>query len=121
MKHAATAFAIGLSCFSGLVSAGDGYSYICTHEHNTRIIDVIYLQRESSVPCEVRYTKKGSVESEETLWNATYTTGFCEDKAEGFMKQQQDWGWSCKKEEPARPVQLPEDKEQPGPVQLPAY
>ncbi|AMO55730.1 hypothetical protein [Endozoicomonas montiporae] len=119
MKNAAFAFAIGLGCFSTLASAGDSYSYTCVHGRDTRVIDVIYLQRESPVPCEVRYTKKGRVKGEETLWNANYTIGFCEEKAEKFMQQQEEWGWSCKKDEPVQPAQLPEDSEMPKPVQLP--
>lgn len=108
MKHAAIALTLGLSCFSGLAAAGDSYSYTCTHHKDTRIIEVMYLQRESSVPCEVHYTKKGRVDSEETLWNASYSVGFCEEKAKKFMKQQQDWGWACTKDEMMKPVQLPE-------------
>ncbi|UYM15341.1 hypothetical protein [Endozoicomonas euniceicola] len=119
MKHAATALAIGLSCYSAQATAGDSYSYTCLHGRDTRIIDVIYLQRESPVPCEVRYTKKGSVESEETLWNANYAIGFCEEKAENFMKQQEEWGWACQKDKPLQPVKLPEDSEIAEPGQLP--
>lgn len=110
MKKAVIALIAGLSYLPGLASANDSYSYTCRHSNNTRVIEVLYLQRESPVPCEVRYTKTGSKESAETPWQANYTVGFCEQKAEEFVEQQKGWGWKCEKDAPEKPgsVQLPE-------------
>ena len=111
MNKVAIALTAGLSCLSGLASGNDSYSYTCRHSNDTRIIDVLYLQRESPVPCEVRYTKHGSEESVETPWNASYTVGFCEQKAGELVEKQKDWGWKCEKDTPVKavqPVQLPE-------------
>ncbi|WP_062269893.1 hypothetical protein [Endozoicomonas arenosclerae] len=107
MYKASLAILVGLG-MTGLASASDNYSYTCSYGKQERKIDVMYLQRESSVPCEVRYTKDGQ---EETLWNASYTKGYCEDKAAEFVKKQESWGWSCSIDKPAIDDSLPEDKE----------
>ncbi|MGI9282418.1 MAG: hypothetical protein ACR2PX_22700 [Endozoicomonas sp.] len=107
MYKASLAILVGLG-MTGLASASDNYSYTCTHANQERKIDVIYLQRESSVPCEVRYTKDGQ---EETLWNASYTEGYCEEKATEFVKKQEGWGWSCSVDQPETDDSLPEDAE----------
>ena len=107
MKPIAFALAVSLAGLSGHAMAGDSYSYTCTHMNDTRIVEVLYLQRESPVPCEVRYTKKdsqGNTISEDTLWSAGYSVGFCEQKAEEFIQKQEDWGWSCTGKELMRPV-----------------
>ncbi|MRI33686.1 hypothetical protein EOPP23_11885 [Endozoicomonas sp. OPT23] len=83
----------------GLVStaqANTSYAFSCKHFKEERKVEVVYLQRESSLPCEVRYTKD---EVSETLWNANYTKGYCEDKAAEFVEKQEDWGWSCQRVE----------------------
>ena len=109
MKKASLALLIGFTTFSGLAVANDNYSYTCKHSHEQRKIDVIYLQRESSVPCEVRYIK---ADSEETLWTANYTKGYCEEKASEFVAKQEGWGWSCAMDTPVTDDSLPEDKEE---------
>ncbi|WP_051785707.1 hypothetical protein [Endozoicomonas numazuensis] len=107
MYKASLAILVGLG-MTGLASASDNYSYTCTHAKQERKIDVIYLQRESSVPCEVRYTKD---DQEETLWNASYTEGYCEEKASEFMKKQEAWGWNCAMDQLQTDDSLPEDTE----------
>lgn len=107
MYKASLAILVGLG-MTGLVSASDNYSYTCHRGGLERKISVVYLQRESSVPCEVRYTK-GS--REETLWNASYTAGYCEDQASEFVKKQEGWGWSCTTDQSQTDESLPEDTE----------
>ena len=59
MKKAPIAFAMMLSV-CGYASANDSYGYECRHSHSSKIreVEVVYLKRESGVPCEVNYTKK---------------------------------------------------------------
>lgn len=111
MYKASLVTLVGL-VMTGLASASDNYSYTCTYGKQERKVSVIYLQRESSVPCEVRYTK-GS--QEETLWNASYTVGYCEDRASEFIKKQESWGWVCTLDQPKVDDSLPEDTEAKAP------
>lgn len=108
MKKASLALALSLAGLSGMAMANDSYSYTCKHNHEQRKIEVLYLKRESKIPCEVRYIKK---DSEETLWTANYTEGYCEEKATEFVKKQEGWGWMCSLDEPVVDDSLPEDKE----------
>ena len=94
MKKAPIAFAMMLSV-CGYASANDSYGYECRHSHSAEVreVEVVYLKRESSVPCEVNYSKDGV---QENLWNASYTPGYCESKAKGFLDNLKGWGWECK-------------------------
>ena len=94
MKQLASVLGLALAVSGSMAFAQDGYSYQCTHNSSVRTIEVVYLQRESAVPCEVNYIKDGVQES---LWNARYEEGYCEAKAAEFSKRQEEWGWSCKK------------------------
>ena len=100
MKKSVFALAMAVSVCSGSVVADEGYTYECKHGRDVRKIDVVYLQREASVPCEVNYTKDGV---QETLWNATYSEGYCETRAKEFVEKQQGWGWDCKLTEGTEP------------------
>ena len=99
MKKNLLALAMAVS-FSGSALAGDGYTYECAHGRDIRRIDVVYLQRESLVPCEVNYTKDGVQES---LWNASYSEGYCEARAREFVEKQRGWGWDCQLTEGTEP------------------
>lgn len=100
MKKSVFALAMAASVVSGSVVAGEGYTYECKHGRDVRKIDVVYLQRESLAPCEVNYTKDGV---QETLWNATYSEGYCESRAKEFVEKQRGWGWECKLAEGVEP------------------
>ena len=92
MNKSVFALVMAVSVFSGSAVAGDGYTYECVHGRDIRKIEVVYLQRESLVPCEVNYTKDGVQES---LWNASYSEGYCEARAKEFVEKQKSWGWDC--------------------------
>ena len=77
------------------LQAAENYGYVCTYESGVRNIEVVYLQEDSTVPCEVRYIKD-SVSN--TLWNAQREVGYCESKAEAFVEKIEGWGWSCGRE-----------------------
>ena len=66
-----------------------------TYGTQTRVVEVFFLQSDSPVPCEVNYIKGDAPGV--TLWDARYTVGFCEAKAEEFVKRQESWGFSCKR------------------------
>lgn len=92
MKKSIFALTMAASVVSGSVTAGEGYTYECKHGQDVRKIDVVYLQREAIVPCEVNYTKDGI---QATLWNAAYSEGYCETRAKEFVEKQEGWGWNC--------------------------
>ena len=99
MRAGFLASAMMLAGWSTLAAANDSYSYECRHNDDLRTIEVLYLQRESPVPCEVRYTKDewGKDKVSETLWKANYEVGFCEDEARKFVEKQEGWGWRCQR------------------------
>jgi len=76
------------------IQAAENFSYLCSLNGNERKVEVVYLQEDKRVPCEVHYIK-GSVS--QLLWNARREEGFCELKAEAFIQKQVSWGWSCQK------------------------
>ena len=94
MKKASLAFAVLFFVWGGTAVASDSYTYQCRHASSPEIreIEVVYLQREAAVPCEVNYAKNGV---EERLWSASYTEGYCEAYAKGFVEKQKGWGWHC--------------------------
>ena len=94
MKRAPLAALLLLTSWTSAVLANDSYSYECRNGSDLRTIEVVYLQRESVVPCEVNYIKNGQ---SKTLWNARYDKGYCEDEAEKFVVKQKGWGWDCKR------------------------
>jgi hypothetical protein len=67
-------------------------TYVCTFGQKERVISVVYQDQEEKVPCEVRYQKDGTTE---TLWNAENKVGYCEEKAQGLVQSQREWGWFC--------------------------
>ncbi len=92
---------LSLVSLSNVTMANNNYGYKCQHGNEQRKIEVVYLQRESFLPCEVRYIKK---HSNKKLWGASYEKGYCEAEARKFMKIQEKWGWHCKKEMPTTPT-----------------
>ena len=115
MKQFSCVLGILLAAGSSMVSANDGYAYQCTFGERVRTIEVVYLQRESSLPCEVNYIKEGQ---QENLWNSRYTKGYCEAKAEEFIERQEEWGWSCTRSDEAKTDVEP--KAEPARVDQPA-
>lgn len=84
--------------FSLLVSvaqAETNYSFACKHDNSLRSIEVVYLEADATVPCEVRYHKDDETS---VLWSANNQLGYCELKAQGFAEKQEAWGWACSKE-----------------------
>ena len=111
MKKASFAVVAMLSMWSNIAVAGDGYAYECKHYNDVRKIDVVYLKRESLVPCEVNYTKNGV---QENLWNATYSEGYCEARAKEFLADQRGWGWECTLIEGEEPAVISTDDKYPS-------
>ncbi|MCH8529853.1 MAG: pilin [Saccharospirillum sp.] len=75
------------------LQAQQSQSWLCTFDNNERRIELAYLQPEQAVPCEVRYQR--DTEAWQTLWSATNEVGYCEQRAEAFVQQQEGWGWRC--------------------------
>jgi len=82
---------LATSMILAVSSAHAGMKTVCTHDSQTRVIEVVYSGPEV-VPCEVRYTKE---EGTQVLWSAQNATGYCEEKAEAFVEKQRGWGWNC--------------------------
>ena len=81
---------ISLSMIASYAIADE--TYLCTHGQQERVITVVYQDQEKKFPCEVRYQKEGITE---TLWTAENEVGFCEEKAQGLVEKQREWGWLC--------------------------
>ncbi|WP_053980072.1 hypothetical protein [Marinagarivorans algicola] len=66
--------------------------FVCTKNDTTRTIKINYAG-DAPVPCSVSY-QKGTA-SEQVLWAAQNSKGYCEEKATAFVEQQRNWGWEC--------------------------
>ena len=72
------------------------YRFECSKaDAEPAIVAVKYSRSGSPVPCEVNYTVNGNTEA---LWSASVKSGYCEAKAEAFIKQQRQLGWRCVKQ-----------------------
>lgn len=81
-----------LAILSTNTLALENISTTCHHGAQTRIIEVVYRDSDSPLPCEVQYTKEAGTE---TLWSAQNLEGYCEEKAAALVEKQQGWGWDC--------------------------
>ncbi|MDD7804121.1 MAG: hypothetical protein PUP46_00780 [Endozoicomonas sp. (ex Botrylloides leachii)] len=80
--------------YSSLALANENYRYECHSKQNTNTIEVDYLLREKPLPCEIKYFQNST---EETLWYAHYTQGYCEAKANELAENLKAKGWQCKR------------------------
>lgn len=74
--------------------AAENINYVCTLNNSERQIEVAYLEKDQSVPCEVRYTKEGNTD---VLWTYSNEIDQCEQHAEAFVAKQESFGWQCSK------------------------
>ncbi|HEY7884707.1 MAG TPA: hypothetical protein VIC08_07120 [Cellvibrionaceae bacterium] len=83
--------------------ASGNYHYSCKLQDEVRLIEVVYLLPEQTVPCEVRYQK--NQEEPEVLWRANNQEGFCEIEAQKLKRNQESWGFTCEDHNvPARAI-----------------
>lgn len=82
---------LALLFFSTTAAAIDNKTYVCSSDDQQRIIEIQY-PGETSVPCQVVYTKDGE---SNILWQAMNQTGYCEEQADAFADKQSSWGWQC--------------------------
>ena len=68
---------------------------LCEKDSVSRTISVVYARPGLPLPCEVVYEKSETKEIE-TLWNAKNQAGYCETKAEQFIKTFEAKDWTCK-------------------------
>ncbi|EAR54935.1 hypothetical protein SKA34_09453 [Photobacterium sp. SKA34] len=66
--------------------------YVCKSDHSEHVIEVVYTNPNSKVPCEVRYTKPDGTA---VLWDAKHEVGYCEAKAKTFAEKLTSLGMSC--------------------------
>ena len=92
IKYAAVVLGAGLLLQAPVLAAEE--SYTCRNGENIRVIEVVYANPNSPVPCEVNYDKGAGANS---LWRAQNQTGYCEEKAAAFVEKHQGWGWQCEK------------------------
>lgn len=90
--NGATATEGAATANEGAAAAEEAPRIVCTSGDSQRVIEVVYNNPEQSLPCEVRYQKDGA---EETLWRAQNEEGFCEQQAQEFAADQEQWGWEC--------------------------
>jgi len=71
--------------------------YQCTIGSLQRRVEILY-EGAASVPCEVHYYKDTEAQGErQVLWRALNEEGYCERKAQEFIVQLEDMGWSCER------------------------
>jgi hypothetical protein len=96
MKRISVLYSIVMLAGIGIpVQAAENYGFLCTHDGSQRKIEVIYLQADKRVPCEVRYVKDSV---SQLLWNARREEGYCELMTDAFIEKQKAWGWSCNRD-----------------------
>ncbi len=97
---------------SGAISVGDsnssddifgpfynGYTTTCEHSSGNlvRTVRVQYFDKDSHLPCEVRYAKPTEHPDAgyRVLWHAHNREGYCERKAKLLVGRLAGWGWQC--------------------------
>lgn len=84
---------VALTCLAAPAAfAQSDARFVCTKNDATRTIKINYTGG-APVPCSVSY-QKGSG-SDQVLWAAQNSAGYCEEKATAFVEQQRNWGWEC--------------------------
>ncbi|MGR5229448.1 hypothetical protein ACPV30_13080 [Photobacterium damselae] len=81
---------VALSIFAFQAQAQD--KYVCKSGNSERVIEVVYTNPDSSVPCEVHYTKASGTE---VLWQASHEKVYCETKAQAFAEKLTSLGIPC--------------------------
>ncbi|WP_318466528.1 hypothetical protein [Photobacterium leiognathi] len=66
--------------------------YVCKRGDSERVVEVVYTNPSSQVPCEVHYTKSTGTE---VLWDAKNEKGYCEAKAKAFAEKLTTLGMTC--------------------------
>ncbi|KPA52034.1 hypothetical protein VT25_18365 [Photobacterium leiognathi subsp. mandapamensis] len=66
--------------------------YVCKRGDSERVVEVVYTNPGSQVPCEVHYTKSTGTE---VLWDAKNEKGYCEAKAKAFAEKLTTLGMTC--------------------------
>ncbi len=66
----------------------------CTQGQLSRQIEVVYVNPDLALPCEVLYDKRDEG-SQRILWRAENSQGYCEEKAEQLIQKHRAWGWQC--------------------------
>jgi hypothetical protein len=94
IKHIAIFAAFAAAFTSSAALANE--TYTCSNGDQKREIAVVYSSADSTVPCEVTYTKEDG--SSQSLWQAQNEAGYCEEKAAAFVEKQRGWGWECNKQ-----------------------
>jgi len=86
---------LGLAIAVGMVSLPAwSDSVVCIQDQLTRKIEVLYLDPELALPCEVLYDKQEEG-SQSILWRAENAQGYCEEKARQLVQKHRTWGWQC--------------------------
>lgn len=67
-------------------------TFTCTKGSSVREVVLAYETQGASLPCRVLYKKDGT---EQSLWQAQNTEGYCEEKADEFIKNLSEMGWHC--------------------------
>ncbi|OIO70156.1 MAG: hypothetical protein COS35_00385 [Zetaproteobacteria bacterium CG02_land_8_20_14_3_00_50_9] len=70
-------------------------AYSCKYGNQERLINLVYANEGSTLPCEVTYDKGDGAT---TMWQAQNLEGYCESKMAEFIEKQRSWGWTCEKQ-----------------------
>jgi|SRR5690554_1261972 len=78
---------------ASVAEPSSNYVFVCQLDDSIRRVEVTYLLADQKVPCEVQYKKDD--EDVKVLWRADNQEGFCESRAQHFIKRHTDWGFDC--------------------------
>jgi hypothetical protein len=89
-------FAI-LAAFGSSATMSDD-SWVCEQADLRREVLIVYPAAPEVLPCQVFYSKPDENRLPRMLWEARNTEGYCEEKATGFVRTLESWGWQCRLE-----------------------
>ncbi|MGC2166314.1 MAG: hypothetical protein WA632_09900 [Gallionella sp.] len=78
------------------ISALANEIYTCNRGDMKRAIAVVHTKADSTVPCELTYTKEDG--SSQSLWPAQSAAGYYEEKAAAFAEKLRGLSWECAKQ-----------------------
>ena len=82
---------LGLALFG---NAGQAFAATeCTQGNAVRKIEIVYADKNGSLPCSVKYMKEDKTEKE--VANAKSEKGICEQKSKSLADKLTGFGWKC--------------------------
>lgn len=98
MNRLVTTASFAVFAAVGSSAAMSDDSWVCEQADLTREVLIVYPAAPEVLPCRVFYSKPDENLVPRMLWEARNTEGYCEEKATGFVRTLESWGWQCRPE-----------------------